>query len=309
MQGIGIGIGVVGAGGEKLDDVIERFERAEEAGFQSAWIPNIFGYDAMTVCALAGRRTRRIEIGTAVVPTHSRHPFYMAQQALTTAAACGGRFVLGLGPSHKVVIENMLGLSFDKPARHVREFVSVVRGLVDTGKADFSGEVYRVTGSLDAPGGSPCPILIGGLGPHMRRIAGAVVDGSITWMAGPRTLAETIVPDVRAAADAAGRPAPRIVAGFPVVLTDDAAGAREVAANLFSVYGTLPSYRAMLDAEGVAGPGDIVVAGDERAIEKAIASLASSGVTDFHAAIFPTGPDARASLTRTTELLADLARR
>jgi F420-dependent oxidoreductase-like protein len=309
MKEIGIGIGVVAGGGEPLDDVIERFVRAEEAGFQSAWIPNIFGYDALTVSALAGKRTGRIEIGTAVVPTYSRHPFYMAQQALTTAAACGGRFVLGLGPSYKVVIENMLGLSFDKPARHVREFTSVVRSLIDTGKTDFSGEGYRVTGSLDAPGGSPCPILIGGLGPLMRRIAGAVVDGSITWMTGPRTLAETIVPDVRAAAVAAGRPAPRIVAGFPVVLTDDPAGAREVAANLFSIYGTLPSYRAMLDAEGAAGPGDIVVAGDERAIEAAIASLASSGVTDFHAAVFPTGPDARASLTRTTELLADLARR
>ena len=309
MQGIGIGIGVVASGSDVLDDVIEKFVSTEEAGFQSAWIPNIFGYDAMTVCALAGRRTRRIEIGTAVVPTHSRHPFYMAQQALTTAAACGGRFVLGLGPSHKVVIENMLGLSFDKPARHVREFVSVVRGLVDTGKADFSGEVYRVTGSLDAPGGSPCPILIGGLGRHMRRIAGTVADGSITWMAGPRTLAESIVPDVRAAADAAGRPAPRIVAGFPVVLTDDPAAARETAASLFSIYGTLPSYRAMLDAEGVAGPSDIAIAGDERTIEKAVASLASDGVTDFHAAIFPTGPDSRGSLTRTFDLLADLARR
>jgi len=264
--------------------------------------------DAMTLAAVAGTRTSRIEIGTAVVPTHSRHPLYAAQQALTTQAACAGRFARGLGPSHKLVIENMLGLSYARPARHVEEYLRVVTDLVRTGKTSFSGELYRVNGSLRVACGSPPPVLIGALGPRMRRIAGAIGDGTITWMTGRRTLAEQVIPGVRAAALEAGRPEPRIVAGIPVVLTKDPAGARETAGKTFSIYGTLPSYRAMLDAEGAAGPGDLAIAGDEAEIERAIRAFADAGVTDFHAAAYAHGDDAKASVLRTHELLGELAR-
>jgi F420-dependent oxidoreductase-like protein len=206
------------------------------------------------------------------------------------------------------VIENMLGLSYEKPARHVREVVSVVRELVHTGKTSFEGQTCRVNASLTIGGAKPVPILIGALGPVMRRIAGELCDGTITWMTGPRTLAEKVGPGVRKAAEAAGRPAPRIVAGLPVCLTDDPRGAVETANRMFALYGQLPSYRAMLDAEGLAQPGETAIAGDEKALEAAIRGLAASGVTDLNAAVMPHGSDPRASVERTTALLAELAR-
>lgn len=311
MRGLGIGVVVADTGRIEggLNALLARFREVEHAGFQTAWVPNIFAADALTVCALAARETERIELGTAVVPTFSRHPLYMAQQALTTQAAAGGRFVCGLGPSHRVVIEEMLGLSFAKPARHVREYLSVLKPLLEEGRVDFEGERYRVKGSVAVSGGAPAPVLIGGLGPVMRRLAGELADGTITWMTGPRTLGGTIGPDVRRAAEAAGRPAPRVVAGLPVCVTDDARGAREAAAKAFALYGQLPSYRAMLDAEGAQGPGDLLVAGSEREVEAELGRLAAEGVTDLNAAVFPHGDDPAASERRTTELLAELARR
>lgn len=306
MKNIRIGLGLM-LGRQELDVLLAQVCEAEEAGFPSVWVPNIFGGDAMTLCALAGRETSRIEVGTAVVPSFSRHPLYMAQQALTTQIATGGRFALGIGPSHRVVIEDMLGLSYAKPARHVREYVTIVKELLETGKTNFTGKTYRVNAALDAPGESPPPLLIGALGPMMRRIAGSLCDGTITWMTGPRALGEAVCPDIRAAAEAAGRPAPRIVAGIPICLTEDADGARANAGERFAMYGQLPSYKAMLELEDVAGPAEIAIAGDEKALEEGIRRLADSGATDFQAAIFPHGPSGRASVERTRAFLAELS--
>ena len=308
MKGIRIGLGMGDGGGASIDELVARCQRAEESGFATLWFANIFGFDAMTLAALVGRETRTVEIGTAVAPTHSRHPVYMAQQALSTQAAARGRFVLGLGPSHQLVIENLLGLSYAHPARHMREYVTVVKQLIDTGKTSFQGTQYRVNASLSVKTDRPCPVLIGGLGPLKRRIAGELADGTLTWMTGARALGGTLVPEIRAAARRAGRPEPRIVAGLPIALTNDPAGAREAASKLFALYGTLPSYRAMLDLEGAAGPGEIVIAGDERAIESAIRSLASVGVSDLSAAPYPFGSDGAAAVKRTTALLADLSK-
>jgi len=309
MKGIRIGLGVGNSGRKDVDTLVGEVKQAEADGFQAAWIPSFFQFDCLTWAALAGRETERIEIGTAVAVTHSRHPFYMAQQAASTQAACGGRFVLGIGPSHQVVIENMLGLSYEKPGRHVREYLEVLAGLVEHGKVDFQGEVYQVNATLQVAGGTPFPTVIGGLGPMMRKLAGRLAQGSITWMTGPKTLGELIAPDVRAAAEAAGRSAPRIVSGFPVVLTDDVDSARKLASKLFAMYGTLPSYRAMLDHEGLEGPGEIAIIGDEKTIEAAVRRLVDAGVTDFNANIIPDGQDRAGSMRRTREFLAELARR
>ena len=306
MKNIRIGLGLM-LGRQELDVLLAQVREAEEAGFPSVWVPNIFGGDAMTLCALAGRETSRIEVGTAVVPSFSRHPLYMAQQALTTQIATGGRFALGIGPSHRVVIEDMLGLSYAKPARHVREYVAIVKDLLETGKTNFAGKNYRVNAALDAHGASPPPLLIGALGPMMRQIAGSLCDGTITWMAGPRALGEAVCPGVSAAAETAGRPAPRIVAGIPICLTEDADGARANAGERFAMYGQLPSYKAMLELEGVAGPAEIAIAGDEKALEEGIRRFADSGATDFQAAIFPHGPSGRASVERTRAFLAELS--
>lgn len=305
MQNLRIGVGGRGNG---IDAALEEAKRAEEAGFQSLWFSNIFAHDALTLIALAGRATERIELGTAVVPTHSRHPLYMAQQALSTNAACGGRLALGIGPSHKVVIENMLGLSFEKPARHVREYVQVLKALLEEGRVKHEGQVYRVQGQLHVPGATPCPVLIGGLGKLMRRIAGGLADGTLTWMTGRRTLAEEIGPDVRAAAEEAGRPAPRIVAALPVCVTDDEAAAREAIDKVLATYPSLPSYKAMLDLEGATRPSDIALVGDESSVADGVRALADAGVTDFNASIIGAGGDAKAAAERTWQLMAELAR-
>jgi 5,10-methylenetetrahydromethanopterin reductase len=308
MKDVRIGLMASDGAGQTLEQSLAEIRETEEAGFATAWLPNIFGFDALTLAALAGGQTSRIEIGTAVVPTFSRHPFYMAQQAATTQAALGGRFTLGLGPSHKIVIESMMGLSYEKPARHVREYVTVLQQLLEKGQAAFEGETYRVNGGLQAACGKPPQVLIGALGPIMRKIAGTLSAGTITWMTGPRTIEQEVGPGVRAAAEQAGRPAPRIVAGIPVCVTEDADGAREKAARVFAMYGSLPSYRAMMDLEGVAGPEGIALVGDEKAIEAGIRGFVEAGITDFNAAPFPHGDDSKASVERTRSVLSQLAR-
>ena len=300
------GVASIEARIQSVDEHVQRVVDAEEDGFDSIWIAQIFGADALTVIALAGPRTKRIEMGTGVVPTYPRHPFVLAQQALTVQAAAGGRLTLGIGLSHQPVIEGMWGLSYDKPARHMREYLSVLRPLVEEGTVAFSGDVFRVQGALQVPGAQPFPILIAGLAPMMLRIAGELADGTVTWMTGPKTIETHIVPRISAAAEAAGRPAPRIGVALPVAVTDDATAARKQAAQEFQMYGFLPNYRRMLDIEGAQGPEDVAVIGTEAEVESQIRAIAAAGTTDFIAALFPTDGDPDASMTRTRALLKNL---
>jgi F420-dependent oxidoreductase-like protein len=293
---------MAGAGdGSSLDQLVAQAQRAESAGFASFWLANIFAYDAITVQALIGRVTRRIELGTAVVPTYPRHPLAMAQEALTANAASGGRFTLGIGLSHKIVIEDMFGLSYAHPARHMAEYLAALTPLLRGEAVDWKGEEYRVRGQLAAPGGAPVRLLVAALGPALLRLTGRYADGTITWMTGVKTLATHTVPVLRRAAEEAGRPDPRIVAGLPIALVRDAAAARESASKQFSIYGQLPSYRAMLDREGAAKPGDVAIVGDEKALRAGLAQLREAGVTDFCAAVAPLEPGAG---ERTLEFLA-----
>jgi F420-dependent oxidoreductase-like protein len=255
---------------------------------------------------MAGPRTSRIELGTSVVPTYPRHPYVMAQQAMTVQAATHGRFTLGIGLSHAPVIEGMWGMSYDKPARHMREYLSVLRPLIDEGRVGFSGELYKTAAGLQVPGATPMPVLIAALAPMMLKVAGQLADGTVTWMTGAKTIESHIVPSLAAATKEAGRPASRIATGLPVAVTDDAAAGKERAAKVFTVYGQLPNYRRMLDKEGAAGPADVSIIGDEAAVERQIRDLASAGVTDFFGAMFPVGDDAQGSLARTRALLKSL---
>jgi F420-dependent oxidoreductase-like protein len=281
------------AGG--LDELGRRARDLESRGFASMWLANIFGLDAITTAAVIGRETERIELGTAVVPSYPRHPTALAQQALTTQAACRGRFALGIGLSHQLVIENMLGLSYARRAHHMREYMAVLAPLLRGEPAKFEGEEYRVNLALDVPGAAPLPVLIAALGDHMLKIAGQTAAGTILWMTGPATIEAHIGPKLRAAASEAGRPEPRIVAGLPIVLTSNADHAREFIAKNLAMYGQLPSYRAMLDKEGAAGPADLALVGDEATLDAGLQRLRDVGVSDFDAAIIPTeeGADAR----------------
>src|SRR6516164_2596709 len=197
---IGLMVGATDGPGGAIDGLIAAVKRDEAAGFPNVWMANIFGLDAINALALVGRETSRIELGTAVVPTYPRHPFALAQQALTTQAASHGRFALGIGLSHKIVIENMLGMSYDKPARHMREYLKVIGPLLRGEGVQFQGEQYRVAAQLQVPGATRVPLLVAALGPTMLRLTGELADGTITWMTGPKTLATHVIPTLREAA-------------------------------------------------------------------------------------------------------------
>jgi F420-dependent oxidoreductase-like protein len=290
------------AGPEALTRLRDQLQRAADDGFASAWISNIFGLDALTALAVAGSQVPGIELGTAVVPTYPRHPAVLAQQALTVATALGGRLTLGIGLSHKIVIEDMYGYSFDRPARHMREYLSVLLPLLDGQQAAFEGETLRAAIGLTTPRPERVPVLLAALAPQMLRLAGQRTDGTVLWMTGPATVRDYVVPAIREAAQAAGRPSPRVVCALPVCVTDDADGARARANRVFAIYGQLPSYRAMLDKEGAEQPGDIALAGDEDTVAAQIGALAEAGVTDFVAAQYARGDDAE----RTRALLKSL---
>jgi 5,10-methylenetetrahydromethanopterin reductase len=294
------------AGG--LEGLVAQAQQAERDGLATVWVYNIFGVDAMTALAACGRATTRIELGAAVMPIQLRHPFAMAQQALTTQAAAGGRFTLGIGVSHRPWIDDLFGLPFEQPTAHLREYMAVLAPLIRTRRVAHTGQRYRVHAALTTPEVPPCPILFSALAPRMLALAGRVADGTITAWTGPKTLRTHTVPRLAEAAARAGRPAPRVVTIFPIAVTTDGADARATAARLFAIFGDLPSYRAMLDLEGVDGPGDLAVHGDEDAIGEQLQRLGESGVTDFLALPYPVGPDAPASLARTAALLARLAR-
>jgi F420-dependent oxidoreductase-like protein len=299
-------LGIFFGGQASVDTQIQSAVRAEADGFDGIWYGQVFGPDVLTCIALAGQQTSRIEFGTSVVPTYPRHPHVMAQQALTVQAATNGRFSLGIGLSHKSVVEGMWGLSYDRPAVHMREYLSIVKSLIDTGAASFAGENYRVRLSVAVPVPRPLPILIAALAPVMLKMAGTMADGTITWMVGAKTLESHIVPRINAAAQEAGRPQPRVVCALPVAVWDNPDEAREKAARSFAVYGTLPNYKRMLDIEGVGGPADVAVVGNEAEVERRIRELAASGATDFVAGEFPVGDDSKTSLKRTRELLKTL---
>ena len=251
------------------------------------WCAQIFGYDALTLLAVVGREVGGIELGTAVVPTYPRHPIVLAGQALTTQAAVGGRLALGVGLSHRIVIEGMYGYSFERPARHMREYLAVLLPLLRGEAVSFQGETLKATtmGPLEQKAAAP-PVLLAALAPAMLRLAGGVADGTVTWMTGPSTVRDHIVPSISRAAKEAG-------------------AARERAASTFSIYGQLPSYRAMLDREGAAGPADVAIVGDEDAVAAGLSGLADVGATEAIAAPFGSGEERR----RTADLLASLSGR
>ncbi|MGH9113897.1 MAG: TIGR03564 family F420-dependent LLM class oxidoreductase [Acidimicrobiales bacterium] len=287
-----------------IPEVVDEVRRMADAGLASAAVSQIFGYDALTLLAVVGQQVPDIELVTAVVPTYPRHPIMLAAQALTVQAATGGRLTLGIGLSHQVVIEGMFGYSYDRPARHMRDYLNALVPLLRGEQVAYEGETLKAATigplDIDAP---PPPVLVAALAPRMLELAGSLAEGTSTWMVGPATLASHIVPSITAAAEKAGRPAPRVAVSLPVCVTADPDGAREQAARVFTIYGQLPSYRAMLDREHAAGPADVAVVGDEDTVAAQIAALAEAGATDFVAA--PYGPPA--DRERTFALVAELA--
>jgi 5,10-methylenetetrahydromethanopterin reductase len=289
------GLMIASAGAPSLDAVVAQFEQAEARGFASAWIPSVRSYDALTAIALAGRVTSTLEMATFVIPTYPRHPSALAEQALTTQAATGGRLTLGIGLSHRVSMEGRLGLDWDHPVRHLREYLRCLIPLLRGEATTFAGQEYKLDeAQITVPDVAPPSVLVAALGPQLLRLTGRLADGTAVWMGGPRYLAEHAVPTITAAAQEAGRPAPRIVAGLPICVTSNADAVRERANRAFGRYGELPSYRAVLDrqSEG-ASPGEVALIGDEAVVQAGIDELRAAGVTDLIASVYaPRGEDA-----------------
>lgn len=277
-------------GPDPIGGLRDQIAQAADDGFTSAWLSNIFGLDALTALAAAGSqvsgsREPGIELGTAVVPTYPRHPAVLAQQAMTANAALGGRLALGVGLSHQMVIEGMYGQSFERPYRHMKEYLDVLLPASRGEHVEYAGETLKANLRLSTPGAG-FPVLVAALGPRMLKLAGTVADGTVLWMTGPKTVAQHVAPTITAAAAEAGREAPRIVCALPICVTDDPAAALERANQVYEVYGQLPSYRAMLDREGAATPGDVAIIGDEAAVLARLDELRQAGVTDFVGAVF-----------------------
>jgi F420-dependent oxidoreductase-like protein len=297
-------------GASTVDRMVEQAVETEAEGFTSLWYPSAVAGDPLVAMAMAGRATTTLELGTAVLQSYSSHPALMANRVLAVVAAMGRNgFTLGIGPSHEPVIEGSFGMSYANPGRHTEEYVTILTELLHGEAVDFHGDDFEVRlGSPTAAAGASVPVLVAALGRRLLRVAGAVADGTILWMANTRAIATHVAPTIRAAADAAGRDAPRIVAGLPVAVHDDVDEAREVAAKQFAMYGMLPNYRRILDHGGAEGPADAAIVGDEDAVTAQIEAIVAAGATDMWAAIFPVGDDRDASRRRTRALLRELAR-
>ena len=298
-------IGLSG-GAASVDKMIDQAVRAEAEGFSSLWYASAVGGDPLVAMALAGRATTSIELGTSVLQTYTCHPVLQANRAASVAAAMDrDGFTLGIGPSHEPAIEGAYGLSYEHPGRHTEEYVRVLTALLAGETVSFEGEEFRVHAAAMSPD-RPVPVLVSALAPRLLRVAGELTDGTILWMGNARAIETHVAPRIRAAAQSAGRGAPRIVAGLPVAVHDDVTEARETAATQFAGYGLLPNYRRILDIGGAEGPADAAIVGDEAAVTAAIQGLFDAGATDVWAAIFPVGDDRSASRRRTRDLLAGL---
>jgi len=287
---------------------------AEEAGLSTVWIPQIPDeFDALTAVALVGAGTSRIEIGTAVVPVQPRHPIALAQQALSTQAVCGGRLTLGLGVSHHWIVDEMLGLPYEKPVLTMRSYLDVLdRALAGPGQVDVENELFRIHNPLDVTDVAPTPLLLAALGPAMLKLAGERTDGTILWMADERAIAKHVAPKITSAAGAAGRPSPRIVAGVPVCLCrdDEVDAAVERTNRILAEAEVSPNYQRLLDVGDARDVGDILAAGSESSVEKRLRAFLDAGATDISVRVVPIGEnrDERlASMERTREFLSSLA--
>jgi F420-dependent oxidoreductase-like protein len=300
-----MGFFVSADGATPIDALLRRFERAEALGFHTAWVGQLFDHDALTLLALAARATRRIELGTWVVPIQPRHPAVLAQQALTVQAASGGRLALGIGVSHAAVVEARLGLSYARPALRMREYLAVLKPLLAGESVEFRGETVSAALALGVRAAPP-PVFLAALGPQMLSLAGAAADGVAIWLGGPRYLARYALPRLREAAGAAGRALPRVACGLPVAVTRDAAAGRAGAEAFLARSSRLPAYRRVLEREGAASPGALALVGDEAAVGEALENLAALGVSDFNAVPFAIEGDPDA-VPRTQEFLARAA--
>ena len=280
-------LGIFGSS-RNIDDLKKQVQEANTLGYSTFWTPQIFNLDALTALAVIAESVEGIRLGTSVIPTYPRHPMMLAQQALTVNQVSNGRLDLGIGLSHKPVVEGMWGISFDAPVGHMSDYLQILMALLHDGTISYGGKHLTSRGGIDVPADAP-PVLVAALGPQMLKLVGRVADGTVTWMTGPETIRNHISPVINAAAEEAERPVPQVIAAVPVCITSDLDMAEEYAKRDFGFYGDLPSYRAMLEREGLANSWDIALSGSFEEVAEGLQKYSDSGGTQVVAAVY--GPD------------------
>lgn len=287
-------IGINGSGllaNPDLGVMLTDIESSESDGFSSYWLAQTGGIDALTVFAAHGNTGSEAELGTAVIPAWVTHPQVLAGQALTTQAAVGGRLILGLGLAHEPSVTGYWKMKWEKPIRQMLDYLDILQPLLAEGQVKHEGYFWSYEGEIPRMDGEPPKVMIAALGEQMLRIAGARTDGTILWCVGPKTIAEHIAPTMNAAAEKAGRDQPSIVCSIPVWVTDDPKPAREFLGQILSIYAELPSYRRVLDIEGLHGLGDLSIVGSEDEVAEGLAAIAAAGASDFTAVPMGGNPD------------------
>jgi 5,10-methylenetetrahydromethanopterin reductase len=275
-----------------IDAITEHARQAVSDGFSSYWLAEhpTGGLDALMVLTVVGLQVPDIELGTAIVPTFPRHPMVLAGQTLTARRAIGDRLTLGIGLSHAPMMAQ-LGIPFERPIGHLKDYLSILLPLLEKGSVDYTGELLSCQADSFFSPEVRCPVVVAALGPQALAVAGRMTDGTTLAWVGPRTIREHINPRLSEAAAAAGRPSPRIIASLPICVTDDEARVRARISKTLSMYGQLPSYKAMFEREGVSEPGELALVGEEDQVREQLAALAHAGVTDYAASEFVTSAD------------------
>lgn len=283
-----------------LTELVHAAREVSSDGLSTLWLSQGFRLEALTTAAVVGREVGDLRLGTAVVPAFGRHPQVLAAQALTVQAALGDRFVLGVGLSHRTVVEDRWGYSYRRPLSYMREYLDALVPLLQGDSPEVYGEQVTSVGGLDVPATGAPGLLLAALGPRMLRLAGRATDGTIIGNAGPRAVAEHVVPVIEQAAADAGRPAPQVVANVPVCVTDDPDRVRTTLAERLTAYGRFPSFQRMLELEGAGGPEDVALVGSEAEVREGLRRFDEAGVTDLAAVEMPT---TRSERERTRALL------
>jgi F420-dependent oxidoreductase-like protein len=266
-----------------VDDVTDQARRAYDIGVRQIWLAQRFDYDAISLAGLVGAAVPGLGVGTFVVPINPRHPLVVSSLAQTAQAASHGNFSLGLGLGSHGPEQQAFGTSWPNPVGRLREHLQVLRSIFDTGAVDFHGSEFSANPEwpVAVPGGTPVPVYVAAMGPKALRVTGELADGTLPYLAGPRTVEEFIVPTISAAAAAAGRPAPQVIAAVPVVVSDDADAARTLATEELSFYETIPSYQRVIAREGADRAADIAAVGPADAVRKHLQRYVDAGATDL----------------------------
>ena len=290
-------IGINGSGQlvtQGVAGVLADIAKAEARGFDTYWVAQVGNIDALTLIGAHGDTGSSMQIGTAVISTWERHPHMLAAQALTTQALVGERLIVGIGVNHQPHVEQSLRLPWEKPVRHLLDYLAILGDLLETGSSSHQGEAWSFEGVGAKPSPGTPKVMIAALGEQMLKVAGRRTDGTILWCVGPKTIRSHIAPIINDAAAAADRPAPAIVCSIPTWVTDDPEPARGFLGAVLADYSNLPSYRAMMDIEGLHGLGELSIVGNEEFVRDAIGEIEASGATDFTPVPMGGNPDEEA---------------